>query len=192
MPEKQKGTFMNSRKTRLPEIIEILIHQVISSQEELSKQLAVRGHIITQATLSRDLKLLKASKVSDDRGNYRYILGDSRLYGIPRGKHKPAIVTAAEPSQSTASGIHSSVLSVDITGNLVVIKTRNGYASGLAYDIDTLDSDIVLGTIPGADTVFVAIRENTSREHIFNFLSSFLPMEVMQEARPAFFADDTL
>lgn len=42
---------MNSRKIRLPEIIDILTNNVISSQEELSKQLAIRGYIITQATL---------------------------------------------------------------------------------------------------------------------------------------------
>ena len=59
---------MNSRKIRLPEIIDILTNNVISSQEELSKQLAIRGYIITQATLSRDLKLLKANKIADDRG----------------------------------------------------------------------------------------------------------------------------
>ena len=65
---------MNSRKIRLPEIIDILTNNVISSQEELSKQLAIRGYIITQATLSRDLKLLKANKIADDRGGYRYIV----------------------------------------------------------------------------------------------------------------------
>ena len=79
---------MNSRKTRLPEIIDILTHQVISSQEDLSRQLAVRGHFITQATLSRDLKLLKANKISDDRGSYRYIIGDSKLNGRSRGRRK--------------------------------------------------------------------------------------------------------
>ena len=46
---------MKVRETRLPEIIDIISHQTIRSQEELSKQLAVRGYIITQATLSRDL-----------------------------------------------------------------------------------------------------------------------------------------
>lgn len=53
---------MNNRKIRLPEIVDILTRQFISSQEELSRQLAVRGHAVTQATLSRDLKLLKANK----------------------------------------------------------------------------------------------------------------------------------
>ena len=59
---------MNNRKIRLPEIVDILTRQFISSQEELSRQLAVRGHAVTQATLSRDLKLLKANKISDERG----------------------------------------------------------------------------------------------------------------------------
>ena len=81
------------------------------------------------------------------------------------------------------------MLSIAITGNLVVIKTRNGYASGLAYDIDTLGSDLILGTIPGADTVFVAVRENTPRADLFNLFSSFLPTAVMNKARQSQFHD---
>ncbi len=170
---------MNNRKTRLPEIIDILSHQIISSQEELSKQLAVRGHIITQATLSRDLKLLKANKISDERGGYRYIVGEAHIYTRNRSRQR----SSSLPSN------HSSVLSIAITGNLVVIKTRNGYASGLAYDIDTLESDIVLGTIPGADTVFVAMREGTPRKDIFTLFSSFIPVSVMSQAAPMFLSE---
>lgn len=171
---------MNSRKTRLPEIIDILTHQVISSQEELSKQLAVRGHIITQATLSRDLKLLKANKISDERGTYRYVLGDTTLYNRPRTRVR---------NHTYNHNSRTSVLSVSLTGNLVVIKTRNGYASGLAYDIDTLESDLVLGTIPGADTVFVAVREGTSGADLYNLFSAFLPTQIMNEARDSFLAE---
>lgn len=171
---------MNSRKARLPEIIDILAHQVISSQEELSKQLAIRGHIVTQATLSRDLKLLKANKVADDRGGYRYIVGDSQTFN--RGRQRPRTATSA--------GTHTAVLSVAVTGNLVVIKTRNGYASGLAYDIDMLESEWILGTIPGADTVFVAVREDTSRADLYNLFSSFLPQTVMTEARHSFIPEE--
>ncbi|MDE6528174.1 MAG: arginine repressor [Muribaculaceae bacterium] len=166
---------MNSRKIRLPEIIDILTHNNISSQEELSKQLAVRGHIITQATLSRDLKLLKANKIADDRGGYRYIVGDS--FATSRRNRQRV---APQPTH------HSSVLSIAITGNLVVIKTRNGYASGLAYDIDMLESDLVLGTIPGADTVFVAVREGTPRHDLYTLFSAFIPAPVMAEAASMF------
>lgn len=167
---------MNSRKTRLPEIIDILTHQVISSQEDLSKQLAVRGHITTQATLSRDLKLLKATKISDERGGYRYVVGEPPLSTRNRTRHRSLPI----PSN------HSAVLSIAITGNLAVIKTRNGYASGLAYDIDMLDSPLVLGTIPGADTVFVALREGSPRKEAFNLFSTFIPMSVMSTAAPMF------
>jgi len=78
------------------------------------------------------------------------------------------------------------VLSIAITGNLAVIKTRNGYASGLAYDIDMLESPLVLGTIPGADTVFVALREGSPRKEAFNLFSTFIPMSVMSTAAPMF------
>lgn len=70
---------------------------------------------------------------------------------------------------------HSSVISVAITGNLVVIKTRNGYASGLAYDIDTLDSPLIAGTISGADTVFAALSENAERGDVIELFRSILP-----------------
>jgi transcriptional regulator of arginine metabolism len=167
---------MNSRKTRLPEIIDILAHQVISSQEELSKHLAMRGHIITQASLSRDLKLLKATKITDERGNYRYVIGDSQAY--IRSRHRQR--------SNSSSTHHTSVISIALTDNLVVIKTRNGYASGLAYDIDMLESDLILGTIPGADTIFVAIKHDTDRTKLFNLFSTFIPAQVMEEAAAQF------
>ncbi len=166
---------MNSRKIRLPQIIDILTNNVISSQEELSKQLAIRGYIITQATLSRDLKLLKANKIADDRGGYRYIV-DNSLATTRRNRSR----ISPQPVS------HSSVLSIAITGNLIVIKTRNGYASGLAYDIDTLESDLVLGTIPGADTVFAAVKEGTPRHELYTLFSSFIPEHVMLEAAHMF------
>lgn len=172
---------MNSRKARLPEIIDILAHQIISSQEDLSKQLAIRGHIITQATLSRDLKLLKANKVSDDRGGYRYVIGNDHpfIHGRKPQRHH----YHANPG-------HTAALSISITGNLIVIKTRNGYASGLAYDIDVLESEWVLGTIPGADTVFVAVKEEAPRADLFNLFTNFLPDHVMEEAKCNFLEAD--
>ncbi|MDE6438179.1 MAG: hypothetical protein K2L62_00815 [Muribaculaceae bacterium] len=167
---------MNNRKARLPEIIDILNNHVVSSQEELSKQLALRGHTITQATLSRDLKILKANKVPDDLGNYRYIVGESGTF-VRRPSRRAAGLTAHN---------HTAVLSIAVSGTLVIIKTRNGYASGLAYDIDMLESELLLGTIPGADTVFVAVKEGTSRDALFTLFSSILPASVMAQAKPMF------
>ncbi len=159
---------MKNRNTRLAEIIDVISHQVISSQEELSKQLAIRGHIVTQATLSRDLKNIKATKIATEKGHYRYVVGEGSTVhrGSGRGRR---YLGGTQPLQ------HSSVISVAITGNLVVIKTRNGYASGLAYDIDTLDSPLIAGTISGADTVFAALSENAERSDVIELFRSILP-----------------
>ncbi len=85
---------MNSRKIRLPEIIDILTNNVISSQEELSKQLAIRGYIITQATLSRDLKLLKANKIP-------LYCGQQFSHNAP--KPQPRIATTGKPFLSAVN-----------------------------------------------------------------------------------------
>lgn len=172
---------MKKRKSRLPVIIDILTHNCIGSQEELSKQLAIRGFIVTQATLSRDLKMLRTTKVATDMGGYRYIIADSNAAsGEPFAK-----------TQSTVqSSLHPAALSCAISGNIVVIKTRNGYASGLAYDIDMLDSEHILGTIPGADTVFAVVNEGSTREELFALFSSFLPNQVMIMARKHFFPNE--
>lgn len=163
---------MKVRETRLPEIIDIISHQTIRSQEELSKQLAIRGYIITQATLSRDLKLIKASKVPDENGICRYVVG--QLPGN-QGHH-----SASSRSQSNPNPPHSAILSIGITGNLLVIKTRNGYASGLAYEIDLLQSPLVLGTISGADTVFVALAENTKLHQIVSMLEPMVAPAILE------------
>lgn len=174
---------MKKRKSRLPVIIDILTHNSIGSQEELSKQLAIRGFIVTQATLSRDLKMLRTTKVATDMGGYRYIIAD-------------ASTVSSEPyakTQSTVqSSLHPAALSCAISGNIVVIKTRNGYASGLAYDIDMLESEHILGTIPGADTVFAVVNESSKRSDLYALFSSFLPNQVMLAARSQFLSDEQL
>ena len=61
---------MKNRKKRINLIIELIRNQCIGSQEELASALAKKGHPVTQATLSRDLKMLKTTKVPTDRGTY--------------------------------------------------------------------------------------------------------------------------
>ena len=68
----------------------------------------------------------------------------------------------------------------------MVIKTRNGYASGLAYDIDILHSPHILGTIPGADTVFAVVNERSTRRQLLELFTSILPEEVIEVARAQF------
>jgi len=172
---------MKKRKSRLPVIVDILANNIIGSQDELSKQLAMRGFLVTQATLSRDLKALRTIKVATDMGGYRYIVADTASVASDSG-------ATADVSVSTMqSAKHPAALSIALSGNIVVIKTRLGYASGLAYDLDAMASKYILGTIPGADTVFVVVAEGTSREQLYELFAEFLPSNVMNDAYRQFF-----
>lgn len=59
---------------------------------------------------------------------------------------------------------------------MAVIKTRNGYASGLAYDIDMSRPPEILGTIAGADTVFAVLREDVTHDEAMKVLQRFIPI----------------
>lgn len=133
------------------------------------------GCTVTQATLSRDLKSLRTSKVSTELGGYRYVIAAN-------GTAADEVATHAMNTVRQAA-----ILSVALTGSLVIIKTRNGYAGGVAYDIDEISSPYLLGTIAGADTVFVALSEGAPLPEIYNLLSEILPTAVMESGRKYFF-----
>lgn len=157
---------MKNKKNRLQIILELVRTQRISSQDELAQLLEQRGHKVTQATLSRDLKQLRTTKVATDMGNYMYIIPDGNSL-------QDAMLSQGQASTARTS----SVLSINFSGNCAVIKTRNGYASGLAYDIDMRHLPEILGTIAGADTIFVMMREDVSRQQAQSVFESFLQIK---------------
>ena len=71
--------------------------------------------------------------------------------------------------------MHSGFISIEFSANLAVIKTRPGYASSLAYDIDNRDFEEILGTIAGDDTILLVIREGATRTDVKNALSLIIP-----------------
>ena len=141
-------------------IIELIRKNTIGSQNELAEMLKTRGIDVTQATLSRDLKALKITKVANDLGNYMYIIPDSN--GL-----QDSLLLKGQRSMTVNSQI--GFVSLEFSGNFAVIKTRNGYAAGLAYDIDMSHSRDILGTIAGADTVFAILREGVTHEEAIKF-----------------------
>lgn len=160
---------MNKRQNRLTAIAEILLNNIVGSQEELLMQLGRRGCNVTQATLSRDLKTLRTSKVATEMGGYRYVIGN----GVPPDK-------VVEKNVDKVSRV--AIESIDLSGQLVVIKTRNGYAGGVAYDIDDLECPYIMGTIAGADTVFVALKEGAPASVVFDSLSRVIPESLVKAA----------
>lgn len=169
---------MSKRQTRLLAITEILTNNSIGSQEELLRLLAARGFFVTQATLSRDLKVLKTTKVVSELGGYRYIITDPA--DIPDDEIFETVPTTANSAQT------GSVDSMEFCGHIVVFRTPFGYASGLAYDLDHLASPNILGTIAGADTVMVAMREDMAREEVVDFFAPMLSPEVLAGVRSTY------
>lgn len=147
---------MCTKKERLEMICKLISTESINNQEQLSKRLCEMGFVVTQATLSRDIKQLKVIKVHDANGMY--------VYQLP---NKIAVPLSKAPVQKNHSNI-------EFSGNLAVIKTRPGYAMGIASDIDTHAPKEILGTIAGDDTILVIPREGFSRENIVDALAHFI------------------
>ena len=142
----------------------IINDECIGNQHELMTRLSEEGVEVTQATLSRDLKVLHATKVATDKGRYMFIIPNSNDLHDTMLKQRQVNMGSAHPGR---------VLSLAFSRNIVVIKTRNGYATGLAYDIDMSCRPEILGTIPGADTVMAVLREDVTRtqaEDLFRHL----------------------
>lgn len=160
---------MKNKKTRLQVVLDLIKNNCIGSQEELSQLLKTKGYNVTQATLSRDLKILKITKVATDEGGYMYIIPDNNHI------HDKMLSSGKASVNSIPNG---GFVSINFSGHIAVIKTRNGYASGLAYDLDMSKNPEILGTIAGADTVFAIMREDVTRERALEIFSKFLPITI--------------
>lgn len=159
---------MKNKKERLQLIVNLIRKNSIGSQNELAVMLKQCGCEVTQATLSRDLKALKITKVATNDGGYMYIIPDNN-------ELQNSLLMSGRDSMTVQQQV--GFVSIAFSGHMAVIKTRNGYAAGLAYDIDMSRSTEVLGTIAGADTVFAIMREDLSHEDALKFFSRFVPID---------------
>lgn len=159
-----KYTIMKVKNSRLEALKMLISSMELSSQEEVLKELEKEGFKLTQATLSRDLKQLKVAKAASMNGKYVYVLPNETMYR-----------RVTTPRKATEMMQRSGYISVNISGQLAIVKTRPGYASALAYDIDNSDSHYILGSIAGDDTIFIALREGASRGQVLEALSYVIP-----------------
>lgn len=159
---------MKNKKQRLKLILELVRRNSIGSQNELAQLLKENNCEVTQATLSRDLKAMRITKVATHDGGYMYIIPDNN-------ELQDSMLMSGRSSLTVQQQV--GFISLSFSGNIAVIKTRNGYAAGLAYDIDMSRSNEILGTIAGADTVFAIMRETLSREDALKFFARFVPLD---------------
>ena len=155
---------MKDKNRRLEAIKAIISCKEIGNQDELLQELAKEGFNLTQATLSRDLKQLKVAKASTLYGKYVYVLPNNTMY-----------IRNVDSTRFSDMITDTGFLSIVFSENIAVIKTKPGYASRLAYDIDKLDPEQVCGTIAGDDTVFIVVQEKASRVELIHALRSIIP-----------------
>ncbi len=155
---------MKVKNDRLEALRMIISSHELGSQDELLTALKNEGFQLTQATLSRDLKQLKVAKAATMRGNYVYVLPNDTMYKRVTTPH-----SIREMQQVPG------FLSINFSGNIGVIKTRPGYASSIAYNIDNNHIDEILGTIAGDDTIFIVVKQGFAKEEVIRALSVVVP-----------------
>lgn len=154
---------MKNKAQRLLAIRKIIQEKEVFSQEELLRSLEKEGFELTQATLSRDLKQLKVVKAPGTNGEYAYSIPGQIKKNVP-----------------TAKGIESSFPamgfeSLEFSGNLAVLRTKPGFAAGIASIIDSKYPFEIIGTIAGDDTILVIAREGISRQSVVDSLMTIVP-----------------
>ncbi|MFN0011372.1 MAG: arginine repressor [Phycisphaerales bacterium] len=131
---------MSTKARRRQLILDVLQqHQTVPNQDRLAAHLSARGIVVTQATLSRDLRDLNVFK-----GPSGYVLNQG---GADAGVGNAQIESA----------VKLYMLSATTAGSLVVFRTRPGHASPLASELDRAGITGIAGTIAGDDTIFVAV-----------------------------------
>ena len=144
------------RDQRLRAISDLIRSQRLSSQDELADRLAGLGFKVTQATISRDLEQLEAVKVRR---------GGQLTYALPDQLDSPA--TSAPRLEAV---FRDWVQSVQLAGNLVVIKTPPGSAHLVGVALDGAGLPQVVGTICGDDTLFIAAASAAQARQLTDIL----------------------
>lgn len=132
---------------RQAKILEIIQRQPVDTQEELQRVLKEDGFLVTQATVSRDIKEMRLVKVLDTDGRYRYSV--ERKEGM-------------KISSKFHSLFADTVISVSYASNIVVVKCLNGMASAVCAAMDSLHWEGLIGTLAGDDT-FIGIAASEQR-----------------------------
>ena len=136
-----------TRAARHARIVDLIRDKAVRSQTELAELLAVDGVQVTQATLSRDLEELRAVKVGG-------------VYVIPEDG-LPALRPVEQAPARLIRLLRELLNSVDVSGNLVVLRVPPGAAQFLASALDRSGLTDLVGTIAGDDTILVVARDDT-------------------------------
>ena len=128
---------------RQSKILEVIKKNDIETQEELLAYLLEEGFAVTQATVSRDIREMKLTKIATNSGKQKYAVINDK---------------ADNMSEKYVRVLRDGYVSMDMAQNILVVKTVSGMAMAVAAAMDSLHWSEIVGCIAGDDTIFCAIR----------------------------------
>lgn len=144
---------------RHAKIVELIMTHDIETQEELADYLNAAGFPTTQATVSRDIRDLKLTKVPTGNGKQKYMI----------------LRTPAEDlSEKYRRVLKDGYISMDMAQNILVVKTISGMAMAVAAAIDAMNWNEVVGCIAGDDTIMCAIRTVEDTTNVMDKISKIV------------------
>lgn len=135
------------KRIRQEKLLELISKYEIDTQDELIERLRESGFEVTQATVSRDIRELKISKMTTGKGTYRYVLPKQ---------------TATVSNMKFNSALIDALISADYACNIVVLKTHAGLANAIAVGLDSMHLENILGCVAGDDTILLVSRSEDS------------------------------
>jgi transcriptional regulator of arginine metabolism len=143
------------KTSRQAKILELIRNHDVETQEELTEYLEREGFAVTQATVSRDIRELKLTKIATDSGRQRYAV----ISDIESGLMEKYVRVLRE-----------GFLSIDMAQNLVVVKTVSGMAGAVCAAVDAMKMEQVVGSIAGDDTLLIVIRTTEEAQRVMTRL----------------------
>ncbi len=144
---------MKSKRQKL--ICDLILKYEIETQEELVSKLLDAGCKVTQATISRDIRELRLTKIVGESG--------AQKYALPA---QDASIQTPLAGLRFSRVLQEGFINVDIAGNIVVMRTMTGMAMAVAAALDHLNLQEIVGTIAGDDTIFMAVRSEESAKRL--------------------------
>ena len=130
---------------RHAKILELIENYEIETQDELAQKLCEEGFHVTQATVSRDIREMKLTKIATEKGKQKYAVISSH---------------DSEVTERMTRVFKEAVTKMDYAQNIIVIKTLGGMGMAVAVALDNMQNSEILGTIAGDDTVFCVVRSH--------------------------------
>ena len=141
-------------------IRELVSNRIIETQDELVDALHKAGYVVTQATVSRDMKELHLIKVPLDDGRYKYSLPADQKFN---------------PTHKLKRALADHFVHIDYTDYLIVMKCLPGTANAIGALMDNMEWDEVMGTICGDDTILIICRSKENSAKIVKQIMGMIP-----------------